>query len=107
MEKERKQRIWKLLLENQEIDNLEPPATEEEVEFFNEMNRLMLTEEKESIYQKRASRIYQLAINNQEISALEPPVSREEKILYDYIVSKTAQAKKNQKTIIWEIPFDI
>lgn len=107
MEKEIKQRIWKILLENQDIDNLDPPPTEDEVEFFNAMSRLMLAEEKESVYQKRTSLIYQLAINNQDVSGLEPPISQEEKKLYDYIVSKTAQAKKDQKTIIWEIPFDI
>lgn len=107
IDKERKQLIWKILLENQDIDNLAPPATEEEFEFFNKLDGLMMEEEKESIYQKRTSLIYQLALNNQDVSTLEPPISQEEQKIYDSIISKTAKAKKEQKNIIWEIPFDI
>lgn len=107
MEKERKQLIWKQLLENMDIENLDPPATEDESEFYSEMSRLMSAEQTESIYKKRTSLIYQLAINNQDVAALEPPISQGEQKLYDEIVSQTAQAKKEGQTIIWEIPFDI
>ena len=107
MKKERRQLIWRMLLENKELNSLDPPATEDESKFYSEMSRLMLIEQKESVYQKRTSLIYQLAINNQDVSVLEPPISQAEQKLYDEIVSKTAQAKKEGQTIIWEIPFDI
>lgn len=103
----RSSEIWNLLINGKKISSLDPPATQEEKTFFEERKKILENEQQDELIQKRMSLVYQLAINDGNLTILDPPATQEEINIFNEIVNKTAQAKQEGRTIIWEIPFDI